>query len=276
MIGWCSSLGIGATQAKIAGVLNDGRAWSSRDIARALGLNRHCVESGLGRMWRSYRVLRSAKPVVCSEKTFRGRLGMIANLRQYYSYLLGPEGATYAFFEGQQYVAYSEKYLDKRGGGLNGKSKARLIREFIEEHSDRAFFSKELVEALKDKEVKPSDIMSCVRRLEKKGLVYVRGYRLHDRQTPFGDGYLLTWIDTEASREDAIEQAIKRTSIVLRNTASASTHPIIERIHLIRDTIIEATKLRDLASFEYIHNKMDCSILRRKMLSQEHSSYTPT
>jgi hypothetical protein len=255
-------LGVAATQAKIADVLRDGKAWSSKDIAQRLGLSRSSVESCLGRMWRSYRILRSAKPVICSEKTFRGRLGMITNQRQYYSYLLGPEGGGGAsvIFEGQQYVAYSEKYLDKRGGGgLNGESKSKLIREFIEKNSDRAFFSKELTNALKHKGIKPSDIMTTVRRLEKKGLVYVRGYRLHDGQTPFGDGYLLTWLDNDTSREDAIEQAIKRTGAVLRNTASASTHPIIERIHLTRDTIIEATKLRDLASFEYLHNKMGCS-----------------
>ncbi len=34
---------------------------------------------------------------------------------------------------------------------------------------------------------------------------------------------------------------------------------MIERIHLIRDQILEATKLRDLVSFEYIQSKLDCS-----------------
>jgi len=217
-------------------------------------------------MWRSYRILRSTKSIICSEKTFRGRKGIITNQRQYYTYLLprSEENTASAVFEGQQYVAYNEKYLDKRSGiqgNLEGKSKARVIKEFIEEHSDQAFFSKDLTDALKDQGIKPSDIMTTVRRLEKKGTVYVRGYRQHDRQTPFKDGYLLTWINNNnnetISREEAIEQAIKKTNTILRKTASASTHPIIERIHLIRDTIIEATKLQDLTSFEYLHNKID-------------------
>jgi hypothetical protein len=100
--------------------------------------------------------------------------------------------------------------------------------------------------------------MSSVRRLEKKGMVYVRGYRMHDKQTPFKDGYLLTWIDIGKSREQAIEEAIKKTSTAL--DSMSSTNPVIERIHLIRDLVIEATKLRDLASSEFIHNKLDCSV----------------
>jgi hypothetical protein len=169
---------------------------------------------------------------------------------------LGPVGATSAVFLGQKFVAYDSAYLDARGA-LNGKSKSRAIKEFIEQNLDRAFFSKELVEALKDKDVKPSDIMSNVRRFERKGFVYVRGYRMHDKQTPFKDGYLLTWIDSGKQREEAIEETIEKTSTVLETTAS--TNPVIERIHLIHDLVIEATKLRDLVSFEYLHNKMGCS-----------------
>jgi hypothetical protein len=114
-----------------------------------------------------------------------------------------------------------------------------------------------LVEALKDKGVKPGDIMSNVRRFERNGFVYVRGYRMHDKQTPFKDGYLLTWIGLGRPREQSIEEAIKKTNAVL--DSKASTSPIIERIHLIRDQILEATKLRDLVNFEFIQNKLSCS-----------------
>jgi bacterioferritin-associated ferredoxin len=44
-------LGVAATQDKIAGVLRDDKALSSKDIAQRLGLGRSCVKSGLGRMW---------------------------------------------------------------------------------------------------------------------------------------------------------------------------------------------------------------------------------
>jgi hypothetical protein len=207
-------------------------------------------------MWRSNRLLRTAKPSVSNDKVFKGRAGRVSTQRQYHSYLLGPVGVASTFFMGQKFVAYGKEYLDKRGA-LNGKSKSLVIREFIEKNRDHAFFSKELVEALKDKGVKPSDIMSNVRRFERKGLVYVRGYRMHDKQTPFKDGYLLTWIDAGKQREQAIEEAVKKTSAVLDSTSS--TNPVIERVHLIYDLVIEATKLRDLASSEFIHNKLGCS-----------------
>ena len=64
-------------------------------------------------------------------------------------------------------------------------SKARLIYEFLKSNGDRAFFSKEIAEALKGRGIKPPDVMTSVRRLERKGLVYVRGYRSGSRETPF-------------------------------------------------------------------------------------------
>jgi glutaredoxin len=159
-------------------------------------------------------------------------------------------------FQGQKFVAYSKEYVDRRGG-INDMSKAKMILDFIEKNRDRAFYSKELVDALKDKGVKSSDIMSSVRRFEKKGIIYVRGYRMHDKQTPFKDGYLLTTIDLNKPREQAIEEAIQKTNMILES--KSSTSPIIERIHSIRDDVLEATKLRDLVSFEFIQNKLDCS-----------------
>jgi len=132
-----------------------------------------------------------------------------------------------------------------------------MIRRFLEENCDRAFYSKEIAEALKGEGVKPRDVMSTLRRAERKGLVYIRGYRTHDRQTPFKEGYLITWIDPDKPREQALEEAIQRTEKALAE--KASTSPIIERVHRIRDVIIESTKLRDLVSFDYIRNKLGCT-----------------
>ena len=84
--------------------------------------------------------------------------------------------------EGREFVSYNKKYLDARGGGK--RSKAKIIIEFLEKNKDLAFFSKDIVDSLADYGVKTCDIMTNVRRYEKKGLVYVRGYRLEDRQTP--------------------------------------------------------------------------------------------
>jgi DNA-binding Lrp family transcriptional regulator len=245
------------TSKRILALLSDGKPRSSKEIRKEIGFSRDSVESALIRLWKKTKILRTVKSKISSEKVFRGRAGKAYNLRQYHLYMTRQGNAESVNFQGQTFVTYSKKYVDRRGS-VNGTSKAKLVQEFLKKNSDHAFYSKELVEALKDKEVKPSDIMSNVRRFEKKGMVYVRGYRMHDRQTPFKDGYLLTWIDNRKHREQAIEEAIRKTNKVLDRTISTS--PIIERIHLIRDIIIEATKLRDLASFEFLHNKLGCTI----------------
>jgi hypothetical protein len=246
----------GATQVKILTVLSDGKPRTSKEIRGELRLSTDSIESALGRLWRGRRVLRTAKPKVSNDRVFKGRAGVICNQRQYHLYLVKKAGVNSANLQGQTFVSYSKKYLDRRGA-VDRQSKAKLIFDFIEKNRDRAFYAKELADALKDKGVRASDIMSCVRRFEKKGTVYVRGYRMHDKQTPFKDGYLLTWIDLSKPREQVIEEAIQRTNMVL--DSKASTSPVIERIHLIRDQILEATKLKDLASFEFIQNKLNCS-----------------
>jgi hypothetical protein len=244
------------TATRILGLLSDGKPRSSREIRQEVGFSRDSVESALIRLWKNKRVLRTITPQMSRDKVFRGRAGKTANLRQYHLYMLRVGKTASVNHFGQMLVAYSKKYADKRGGS-GGKSKSMIILEYIEKNRDRAFYSKELVEALKDNAIKPSDIMTNVRRFERNGTVYVRGYRMHDKQTPFKEGYLLTWIDSSKPREQAIEEAIAKTNAVL--DSKSSTAPIIERIHLIRDQIIEATKLRDLVSFEYIGSKLDCS-----------------
>ncbi|MDR0492973.1 MAG: hypothetical protein LBH74_04985 [Nitrososphaerota archaeon] len=114
-----------------------------------------------------------------------------------------------------------------------------------------------IAEALKTQGIKPPDIMTTVRRLETKGRVYVRGYRLHDKQTPFKEGFLLTWIEHNKPRSEALSEAVKRTTVALEN--NDSTNPIIERIHTIHDTILETTLLKDLVSSEFLYNRLGCS-----------------
>ena len=88
--------------------------------------------------------------------------------------------------------------------------------------------------------VKVRYVMSNVRRFEQKGLVYVRGYKTDERQTPFQEGYLITWLDSSKPREMAIEEAIQRTDKAL--DGRFSTSPFMERVHRIRDMIIEHSK----------------------------------
>lgn len=164
-----------------------------------------------------------------ADKIFKGRAGKTYNLRQFHLYMFSPDKAKSVNHQGHMLVSYSKEYADKRGS-VNGKSKSMTVFDYIKENKDRAFYSKELVEALKDKGVKPCDIMTNVRRFEKAGQVYVRGYRMHDKQTPFKDGYLLTWIDSGKPRELAIEEAICKTNTVLDSKSSTSL--IIERFLL--------------------------------------------
>jgi hypothetical protein len=156
--------------------------------------------------------------------------------------------------QGTQFVKYSEQFLDRRGAGIN---KAEIIRQFLKDNADTAFYSTEIHDALKDQGIHQRDIMSTVRRAEKKCLVYVRGYQTHDKQTPFKDGYVITWIDATKPREQTLDEAVQRTNQTLAN--NLSTSPIIQRVHMIRDVVIENTKLHDLASFEFVQNKLGCT-----------------
>jgi len=233
--------------------LSDGVPRSFREIVRLTGLGERVVEGALSRLWRSGLVLRSEVPFRERSRVFRGRAGVSSTTRSYYLYVIRPGDVDSLRIDGVLFVKYDEGRFRRRG-----KSKARIILDFLREHSDQAFYSSQLARLLKDQGVKPSDIMVNVRRFERKGLVYVRGYRTHDRQTPFKEGYLITWIDQEKPREKALEEAVEKTNRVL--SQRASTNPVIERVHMIRDQIIEAAKLRDIVSFEFLQNKLGCSL----------------
>jgi len=238
---------------RVLAVLSDGKPKSHREIVEATGLNNNAVWSALKRCWRKGLIFRSEKPLYEPYKTFKGRAGIRRNLRSYHLYVKAQEGRSVLILDGMRFVGFKKD----KPSGEHQVSKARLILDFLVEHKDRAFFSKEVAEALKDKGVKLSDVMSNMRRFERKGLVYVRGYRSHDRQTPFKEGYLLTWIEQNKPRMEAISEAVERTEKAL--AGRASTSPIIERIHRIRDMAIAASKTRDLLSFSYIMEELKCS-----------------
>jgi DNA-binding MarR family transcriptional regulator len=243
-----------SSKSLIVSVLADGKPRSHRDIVRETGLSDAAVWCALGRCWKAGLILRSRKPLYESERIFKGRAGVSRTTRPYYLYILKPEGRDSIKLEGYEFVSYSKEYLDARGRG--GRSKAQAIWDFIEKNRDKAWFSKEIAEALKDHGVEIADVMSNVRRFERKGLVYVRGYRSEDRQTPFKEGFLITFIDPEKQREKALEEAIERTNRALEDRSS--TNPVIQRVHIIRDLVIEASKLKELLAFDFIQNKLKC------------------
>ncbi len=130
-------------------------------------------------------------------------------MRKYHLYILKPDDKDSLEFQGTCFVKF--KKVEK----VSTKSKVKIIYEFLERNRDCAFFSKEVAEALEDKGISPPDVMTNIRRLERKGLVYVRGYRTGYGETPFKEGFLITWLDSSKPREEAIEEAIHRTEIAL-------------------------------------------------------------
>ncbi len=94
----------------------------------------------------------------------------------------------------------------------------------------------------------PRSVMASVRNLERKGLVFVRGYRLHDYETPFEQGYLVTAIEREKDKETLLKEAILRTQIKLENTDSRVFKPL----RLVRDKIIVNSRQQNkLTGFDY-------------------------
>jgi hypothetical protein len=246
---WVSEVA-GPTQRVLLELLNDGLPHTSRELVAKSKLSNKAVVNCLHRLWKSGNILRTEKPSYDPISSFKGRAGIAKNTRAYHRYVYQPD-RTVVHAQGVQFVKFQEQFLDSRGSGIN---KAHRIRQFVLGHSDQAFYSTEIVQALEDEGVQQQDVMSTIRRAERKGLVYVRGYRTHNRQTPFREGYLVTGINSQTPREQALEDAIQRTNQALNN--KSSTSPIIERVHLIRDAIIEGSKLRDLVSFEFLHNKI--------------------
>ena len=239
---------------KIQALLADGTPRSSRDIAHELGCSIAATSQALRRAWEANIVLRTASPIHVTERRRHGRAGTATNLRSYHLYCISTDEKENVL-SGQRFVAFSRRYLDVRGGG--GHSKSKAIRDFLGTNGSKAFYSIDIARELSDVGVKVRDVMGCIRRLEAAGSVLVRGYRTNERQTPFKEGYLITWIDSNKTREKAIEEAVKRTDVAL--AGRAATSPIIQRVHRIRDIILMATKTRDLVSQSYIGNELSCS-----------------
>ncbi len=170
------------SQRKIVGVLADGSVLSSRQIGVATGLSKFALWEVLKRCWANGRVLRSDKPIYEPERLNKGRAGRSRNVRPFHLYALRPAGVDLLESNGSRLVRFSESAKDPRGG--NGKSKAGKILEFLKTNKDKAYFSKQITEALKDQGVRAGDVMGNLRRYESKGWVYVRGYRGHDHRSP--------------------------------------------------------------------------------------------
>jgi hypothetical protein len=238
----------------VLAVFSDGKPHSHKAVVKQSGLGYRSVEAVLRRLWELGVLLRTEESIKEHQEIFRGKAGFSRNLRMYHLYVLCPDDAQTLFYEGRRFSRFDEKRSKSQH---LGKSKAQRILDFLKKNNDRAFYSKEVANALKDKGVKDHDLMSNVRRFEKKGLLFVRGYRADAKETPFKDGFLITWIDQRKPREESVEDAVERTNKVLENNPYETS--IISRIHTIRDQIIAAAKIKDIVSVEFIKNKLGVS-----------------
>ena len=241
--------------------LADGRPKSARDVVTATGIDEKTIFHLLSNLWRKHLILRTDKPLFEYNKRFRGRAGFRSNTRMFYLYVInGAEQgeeiadikATPTVIDGHRFFRFSSEYSDKRGNRGN-KSKAQLILNFLKHNSDRAFYSTEIFNALKEKGITMPDIMTTARRYERKGLLYVRGYQTHDSQSPFQEGYLITWIDQGDDRGDdlaALKQAVLRTNEALKN--KTSTNPLVQRVIAIRNIVVSETELGRITSINQV------------------------
>ena len=146
----------------VLNALSDGKPRSSKDVVRELRLSEPAVWSALKRCWKAGLVLRSEKALVGSHSRFRGRRGISRNTRSYYLYVLNPGEQELLTLDGVRFVSFADEYADKRGA--KAASKAQLILSLLRDNPDKAFFSKSVYEALKDRGVKMGDVMATVRR----------------------------------------------------------------------------------------------------------------
>jgi hypothetical protein len=243
------------TREMIMASLKDVKPKTIREISKDTGLSRSQIGHSLMLAWRRGLILRTAKPVYEVERVNKGRGGVSHHVRPYHLYLRKGHTQGNVEMDGLRFVPFSEEYLDPRGGGAI--SKASRVLGFLRDNPGEAFYSKEVAKRLVDESVHIRDVMANVRRFEAQGLVYVRGYKTEDRETPFREGYLLTWLDPSKARETAIAEAVTRTEGKLDGVSAGS--PLMERVMRVRDVVVEHSRLRRLVGFTYIHEKLSCT-----------------
>jgi DNA-binding MarR family transcriptional regulator len=213
---------------------------SLRDIYEGLEEESGRVDECLRRLWKRGFVLRTREASFEFETSSRGRAGVSGYTRAINHYAISNSHELPANF-----VKYDERKKDGRSRDV--ESKAYGILYYLINNKEKAFYSNDIVKALG---VKSCDIMANVRRFEKKGLVYVRGYQTHDGRSPFRKGFLLTYVDQDKPRDTAIREAFERTDkMLLENPTSNTIH---ERVRLIRDQLLTTNEILSLSYFKSI------------------------
>jgi hypothetical protein len=156
------------TRSKILEALSDGKPKSSAEIARSTGLESDAVWAALRRYWQKNLVLRSTRQLREQHYAFKGRKGVIRNLRAYHLYMLKPENIDSSISGNIEFASYRSW----NHSNSKVKSKASSIFDFLKTNSHRAYFATEIVKILSKNGTKPSDVMSNVRRWERIRLFF--------------------------------------------------------------------------------------------------------
>jgi hypothetical protein len=225
---------------RVFGFLVSNGVSSLRDVYEGLEEEPNRVDECIRRLWKRGFILRTRESSFEFETSHKGRAGVIGYTRaiNYYGVNNGNElPASFVKYDGRK----------KDGRSRDVESKAYGILNYLINNKEKAFYSNDIVKALG---VKSCDIMANVRRFEKKGQVYVRGYQTHDGRSPFRKGFLLTFIDQDKPRDTAIREAFERTDkMLLENPTSNTIH---ERVRLIRDQLLTSNELLSLSYFKSI------------------------
>ena len=152
--------------------------------------------------------MRAAKPIRERNRTFAGRAGSRYNTRSYYLFVL-QNGSDETEAENLRFLSFS------RTPRIVKPNKSQLILSFLRENIDRAFYTTEIPKLLKDQGITIRDIAANLRRYERRGQVFFRGYRTAEHETPFAAGYIVTYLDASKSRSQTIAEALQRTDSLL-------------------------------------------------------------
>lgn len=232
---------------KLLELMSDGKPQSSRDVAEQLHFTHRAAELVCYRGWKAGLLLRSEKPIRERNSSFAGRAGNRYNTRSYYLFIL-QNGSDEMDVENLGYLCFSKTPR------ITKPNKSQLILSFLRDNVDRAFYTSEIAKQLKDQGITIRDVAANLRRYERKGQVFFRGYRSAEHETPFAAGYIVTYLDASKSRNQAIAEAIQRTDSLLEG--GSHVNPLAERIRLIRDEILKAKELKEIVSFGFLKQKL--------------------
>jgi hypothetical protein len=231
-------------------LLGDGKPRCTREVREELQLTKKAAETVCQHYWKTGLLLRSERPLLERNGNFAGRAGTSYNTRLYHLYLLDNRH--------DETVVDNIRFLTfAKTPKIQRENKSQLIMQFLRDNPDKAFYTTQIVQKLKDKGVTIYDMACNLRRYERKGLVYFRGYRSAEHETPFGAGYIVTYIDPNKERSIAVSEATQRTQLLIEGGSNAN--PLADRIRMIRDELLKARELKEIISPNFLQQRLHCS-----------------